>query len=93
MMKREDGTKNQQRLQDFAALAGPARLTVSGEMLTGSDAGTKDGGQLSPLHSLWLMLGPFAIAWASCGERVMRSRSGKRSASSKRSKNQSSESE
>ncbi len=62
----------------LATTEGPARLTVSGEMLTGSDAETRSGGQLSPAHSLWLMLGPFATAWASCGERVMRSRSAKR---------------
>jgi len=65
----------------FRGLTGPARLTVGGVMRTGCDAATKDGGQLSPTHSLWLMLGPFATAWASCGERVMRSRSGKRRAS------------
>ncbi len=69
-----------------SAWSGPARLTVSGETLIGFAAGTKSGGQLSPAHSLWLMLGPFGTAWASCGERVTRSRSGKRSASSKRSK-------
>lgn len=60
---------------------GPARLTVIGAMLIGSDAGTRSGGQLSPAHSLWLMLGPFATAWASCGERVTRSTSRKRKAS------------
>ncbi len=66
-------------------VSGPARLTASGEMLTGSSAGTKSGGQLNPAHSLWLMLGPFATAWASCGERVTLSRSGKRRGSSARS--------
>lgn len=82
---REIGTAMQARMASDSGWSdhpGPARLTVSGEMLTGSDAGTKSGGQLSPAHSLWLMLGPFATAWASSGERVMRSRSGKRSASS-----------
>ncbi len=34
---------------------GPARLTVSGVMLTGSDAGMASGGQLNLDHSLWLM--------------------------------------
>jgi len=67
------------------AVLGPARLTAGGEMLIGSRAGIKSGGQLSPRHSLWLMLGPFATAWASCGERVTRSRSGKRLGGSKRS--------
>ena len=53
--KREDGTKIQARLQDFAATAIPVRLTASGEMLTGSSAGMESGGQLNPAHSRWLM--------------------------------------
>jgi hypothetical protein len=62
---------------------GPARLTASGEMLTGSAAQMESGGRLHPAHSLWLQLGPFATAWASCAERVTRSTSRKPRASSK----------
>jgi hypothetical protein len=58
------------------------RLTASGEMLTGSDAGMESGGQLSPEHSLWLMGIP--PEWASFGLRAMQSTLKRRAPSSKR---------
>jgi hypothetical protein len=54
---------------------GGAASGVIGPTPTGSPAATEKPAkfQLNPLFSLWLMLGPFATAWASCGEQVMRS--------------------
>lgn len=78
-----------QDLAQAAAIAGPARLTASGEQLTGSSAGMESGGRLSPRHSLWLMVGPFAIYWLAAAERVTRSpsRSRKRAPSKTESLN------
>ena len=50
---------------------GPARLTVTGEMLTGSGAGTESGGQLDPAHPRWLMALP--PEWDDCAVMAMRS--------------------
>lgn len=71
VMTREDGTKNQQRLQDFAAISGPMRLTADGTLKTGCSAGMESGGQLDPAHSRWLMELP--PGWDDCAPMVTRS--------------------
>jgi hypothetical protein len=71
-------------LSQQVANIGPARLTASGEMLTGSAAQMASGGQLSPRHSLWLMIGPFAEPWMLAGMRVKKK--AKRSSGTSRSR-------
>ena len=62
----EQGRRN---LDDAAQLTQPDRLTATGEMLTGSDAGMASGGQLNPEHSRWLM--GFPAEWTSCAPTEM----------------------
>lgn len=61
--------------------ATPARLTATGEMLTGSLVETENGGQLNPEHSRWLMGLP--PEWGYCGVTAMQSLPRKRKPSSK----------
>jgi len=51
-------------LSQMVAIAGPARFTAYGEMLTGSSAGMESGGQLNPAHPRWLM--GYPPGWCDC---------------------------
>lgn len=47
----------------------PIRITASGQMLTGSDAGMESSGQLRPGHSRWVM--GFPISWDAAAIRAL----------------------
>lgn len=68
--KQPPGRMGGHSLKTAAQLAdGPARLTASGELLTGSCAGMDGGGPLRPGHSRWLQRLP--VAWDCCGVTAM----------------------
>lgn len=64
-----DGKLSTDRLDVTAQIAGPARITADGQLLTGSSAEMESGGQLNPAHSRWLM--GYPPEWDDCAATAM----------------------
>ena len=67
--KRPSGASVGAVLKDYVLLTRPMRITASGQMLTGSDAGMENSGQLNPAHSRWLM--GYPPEWDDCAVTAM----------------------